>query len=258
MSLLIPVPSLADPAEWLISGSKINPELETPEYLTDGIPLHGDELLGKLLFNSSTLLGEKATRIGLSCNSCHPSGHRNASFFIPGLSDIAGRVDMTHSFWHENGSDQTFNPLEIPSLRGIAHTAPYGTAISKPTLTDFTHHVISTEFGGPAPSSDILNALGSYMKRLQLPLSDAIAAEPVSFTRYLELLKRPISVGDTEKVTHIIYLLREDLGRRAALEPQNASYANTAKMLRNLANISPSYQSIALEKLLELQKSLTF
>ncbi|MEP4189524.1 MAG: hypothetical protein ABJN51_00490, partial [Sneathiella sp.] len=109
---------------WLPPGSETSAETPVPELISKAVKIEGEILLGKLLFNSPSILGEKAVRIGLSCNNCHPSGHVNTGFYIEGLSDKPGQIDLTNRFWREEREDNIFNPTPIPSLRNVKNTAP--------------------------------------------------------------------------------------------------------------------------------------
>ncbi|WP_148301777.1 hypothetical protein [Sneathiella glossodoripedis] len=224
----------SDPASWLSPGSRINPERETPEFLIGSKPLSPTELLGKLLFNSPSLLGEKSIRMGLSCNSCHPAGNRNPQFFIPELSKEAGQVDLTNRFWFEGAEDGKFNPVTIPSLQNLRKLGPFGTIAPKNTITEFTEHVITAEFGGPKPTEFELNALVSYMKRIGDESTGRLSPSP-PLNKYLELLIDPIKVKDSNAIQRISGLLREELGRRRGHATNNESYSKIAKQLKTIA-----------------------
>ncbi len=123
--LVSPPATLAEESIWLPVGSATAFNgLPPKEILQKGAKLQGQSLLGKLLFNSPSLLGEKAVRIGLSCNSCHPNGHVNTSFYISGLSGEPGTIDLSNRFWRKGTEDGLFNPVPIPSLRNVSKTAP--------------------------------------------------------------------------------------------------------------------------------------
>jgi len=240
---LAPPLSLADPANWLPSGSSIDPGPPPDEWLTNNIPLKGKPLLGKLLFNSPSLLGEKAVRIGLSCNSCHPNGHVNTRFYMNGLSDAPGTVDVTHSFWESGTDDGSFNPIQIPSLRGVSHTAPYGTLKTLPTLDAFTRHVISTEFAGPSIQPSELSALLTYMNLLESTRSqDMSEHDETTLSDHFSLLLEPLKNEDTESAQRVGGLIREELGRRAISTP--AAHSKLSRMARDLKVI----QNLILKK----------
>ena len=72
--------------------------------------------LGRLAFESPVLLGGQASRIGLSCASCHPAARSNKHFFIEGISSAPGTADVTHSFLSSQGGNRQFDPVPIPDL----------------------------------------------------------------------------------------------------------------------------------------------
>lgn len=242
--------SYADPADWLPPGSQVSPATTTREYLSPDVQIQGNALLGKLMFNSPGLLGEKATRLGVSCNSCHPAGHQNTQFFMPGLSAVPGEIDLTHAFWFEAGEDNQFNPLDIPSLQNVANTAPYGTRNIHPTLAGVTRHVIVDEFGGPDPDADTLSALIAYMSLLKEEGGNSAPAPEIALTAYFKLLEAPLIKRDFEILDKTAYLLREELGRRVRSDATNEHYAIWAKDLREVVASAP-VDPVKSEKLLK-------
>jgi cytochrome c peroxidase len=123
--------------------------------------------LGNTAFSAPSLLGERARAAGLSCNTCHVQGETNRTFFIPGVSARPGGLDPTTAFFHARAEDGVANHIDIPSLRGIRHTAPYGRDGRFATLRAFARHVIVDEFAGPEPAPAILDALVAYMEELE-------------------------------------------------------------------------------------------
>jgi hypothetical protein len=73
-----------------------------------------DLLLGDLLFHSPHTLGARALSMGISCNSCHPNGATHRDLSLPGLSDRAGNVDVSSSFFRAERDDGGFDPVTIP------------------------------------------------------------------------------------------------------------------------------------------------
>ncbi|MDF2365763.1 hypothetical protein [Sneathiella sp.] len=156
-------------------------------------------------------------RIGLSCNSCHPNGHVNTEFYINGLSDRPGRIDVTHRFWQAGFEDKMSNPIDIPSLRGVRETAPYGTINIFPDLHAFTRHVIVTEFAGPSPTPEKMEALVAYLNSIGnngLDEDQSIVQTSTDMS-YLSLLRAPLEDKGEAKLNELIDLIRSDLGRRA-------------------------------------------
>ncbi|MCF8467179.1 MAG: hypothetical protein K9G33_07230 [Sneathiella sp.] len=195
-----------------------------------------DQLLyGRLLFRSPQILGGKAVRIGLSCNSCHTNGHVNSGFYIQGLSDRPGRVDVTHRFWQAGFDDGVDNPIDIPSLRGVSNTAPYGAVNIFPDLPAFTRHVISDEFAGPPPSQEQVEGLIAYMNALDFSNLQG-ERKPVQTRKdmtYLPLLEAPLANRDTKKIDELVDLIRADYGQRVSRK----SEATTIQIVRILKEL---------------------
>jgi cytochrome c peroxidase len=125
--------------------------------------------LGRLAFRSPLTLGGNARRLGLSCNTCHPGGAVNARFFFQTVSDRPGNLDVSHRLWNPKGDDGLANPTNIPSLRGIRWTAPYGRDGRISSLDEFTRNVIVNEFAGREPDSLIVDALVAYQREFEFP-----------------------------------------------------------------------------------------
>ena len=125
--------------------------------------------LGRLAFRSPSVLGGAAGKLGLACDVCHPNGGVNRDFFVPGLSDRPGNVDLTDTFWHPRSDDGIANPVNIPALRGVRFSAPYGRDGRFAELASVTRRVIVGEFGGPEPTPLILDALVAYQLELDFP-----------------------------------------------------------------------------------------
>src|SRR5262249_31709263 len=113
--------------------------------------------LGELAFNAPTLLGVRAGQAGISCRSCHPNGDRHPLFFLPGASRHPGSLDGTTGLLTPKREDGVDNPLEIPSLRGVRLTAPYGRDGRFASLREFVRQVIVEEFDGHDPSARVLD-----------------------------------------------------------------------------------------------------
>ncbi|MEH6494453.1 MAG: hypothetical protein V7740_01810 [Pseudomonas marincola] len=243
----------ADPVNWLPPDSRIDVQIPPDEFLSITRPLKGHALLGKLLFNSPSLLGETAVRIGLTCNSCHPNGHVNTGFFMPGLSSLPGTIDITHNFWGSGTEDGVLNPITIPSLRGVSKSAPYGTLTVLPTLGAFTRHVIETEFAGPSVQPYELTALIAYMSLLEtMPKGDKQTYVQASLSAYFALLIEPLEKKQIEDVVRITHLIREELGRRIKVSPElRAEYeglSQTLIFIQRTARTHPANARDALNK----------
>jgi len=220
---------------WLPPGSDTRPARPIPEWVLGG-QLDGDALIGRLLFHSPSLLGERAVRMRISCASCHPSGHLNKRFFIPGVSSKPGFVDLTNQFWFDGGEDGKFNPKRIPSLHNARNKPKFGTGPQFDSLEDFSRHVIVDEFGGPEPDPYILKALATYIRQLTRPQTTDAAPlpRPISFQNYIDLAEK--SDGRLDLVAS---LLIEEAGRRQRHE-RNLIYRKVAVELKRLRTGNPS------------------
>jgi cytochrome c peroxidase len=122
--------------------------------------------LGELAFRSPRILGGEARAGGLACQTCHPNGGSNGAFFLAEVSDRSGNVDVTHRLFNRATDDSAANPVNIPSLRGVRLTAPYGRDGRTASLREFTRDVIVGEFAGAEPAGWLLDALAAYMREL--------------------------------------------------------------------------------------------
>ncbi|MBE7635602.1 hypothetical protein GUA87_02005 [Sneathiella sp. P13V-1] len=239
--------------DWMPPGSKIS-TLESPEEWTFSPMLEKDALLGRLLFHSPSLLGEKAVRMGLTCASCHPAGHKNDQFFIPGLSDEPGTIDLTSDFWYEGGDDHKFNPKLIPSLRISRFKNNFGTGPHFRTLDDFSRHVIVTEFGGPEPNVKILKLLAAYMSELSNPAQPSTTKVPpqIPFHHYVGLFE------DLPQERHLIAsMLLEETGRRYK-QIKNPAFIEIARELKKLreGNLPEAQINASINSLRKLSKRI--
>jgi mono/diheme cytochrome c family protein len=127
----------------------------------DGVVV--DLLLGDLLFHSPATLGPAAASAGLSCNRCHPNGATDPGFFLAGVSDRPGNVDLTTGHFRPGADNRIDDFVNIPSLRGLRFTGPYGHDGRTASLSEFVRDVVSGEFGGaPLPPAQ-LSALVRYV-----------------------------------------------------------------------------------------------
>jgi len=118
---------------------------------------------GDMLFDSPLIFGSPARDVGIACSTCHNRSDINNRFFIPGVSHQAGAVDVDGAFFNPLFNDRRVDPLDIPSLRGLRFTAPYGRDGRFASLRDFTRNVIVNEFGGEEPTPFILDSLMAYL-----------------------------------------------------------------------------------------------
>ncbi|HEX6142463.1 MAG TPA: cytochrome c peroxidase [Geminicoccaceae bacterium] len=184
-----PVPETvlrADPsarvAPWLPPGSDINDQDPLPRLVLNFEQRGIDErdlflvAFGDMLFDSTEIMGEPARSLGLACSTCHNRSDINRRLFIPGITPKPGVIDVDGSFFNARFNDHRDDAVDIPSLRGIRFTAPYGRDGRFASLPDFTRNVIVNEFAGDEPSPLMLDALVAYMLEfdfLPAPFLDA-------------------------------------------------------------------------------------
>lgn len=119
-------------------------------------------LRGQILFNSPYLLGGQASKMGLSCNSCHREGRSNPHFFIEGVSDKVGNADVTHGLFGPARDDGIFNPIPIPDLASKESHLKVDRQ-DREVLIEFLKLQIVEEFDGEAWDDQILNDLATYV-----------------------------------------------------------------------------------------------
>lgn len=158
-----------DIAPWLPPGSKLNDQnplpllvlnFEMQDIEESDLPLIA---YGDMLFDSPQIFGDPARALGLACSTCHNRSDINRSLFVPGLSHQAGAIDVDGEFFNPLFNDRRDDGIDIPSLRGIRLTGPYGRDGRFASLREFTRNVIVNEFAGPEPTPFMLDALVAYM-----------------------------------------------------------------------------------------------
>ena len=123
------------------------------------------------------MFGGWVGRESLSCHSYHAGGVTQVRFFSPQTSDRPGNVDVSHEFWNPRSDDGRTNAVNIPSLRGVGSTSPYGRDGRRSTLGAFTRDVIVTEFAGLEPTPLLLDALVAYQEALAFPPNPRLGAD---------------------------------------------------------------------------------
>ncbi|MGH9816925.1 MAG: cytochrome c peroxidase [Candidatus Acidiferrales bacterium] len=150
-------------------GAEINKQLPRPRQILNMTARGVNEsettliALGDMAFDSPYIFGEPARSLGISCNTCHNKSITNPQLFVPGLSTVPGTVDVSSSLFAPHANNGHFDPLDIPDLRGIRFTAPYGRNGRTASLREFVRNVIVHEFGGSEPDPLLLDAMIAYM-----------------------------------------------------------------------------------------------
>lgn len=152
----------------LPSGTELGDDaLDKPREAFKSEQIHGRKpyvvILGDVAFNSPSILGGVARQVGLSCNTCHVNGTSNPRLYIPGMSNRLGNFDATGPLFNHHTDNGIIDPVTPPSLRGARYLWPYGHDGRLPSLRDFVRTVVVSEFSGPEPSQEILDALVAYI-----------------------------------------------------------------------------------------------
>lgn len=239
--------SLAGALEWLPPGSLSATALSirSAENLAGGTAQNFYTEFGRLAFRSPDILGGTARKAGISCQACHSNGHANTAFFVPGLSDRPGRIDVTHAFWNLRGEDHRDNPLTIPSLRGVAAKERLGQDRHAVSLREFTRRVIVVEFAGEEPSPLLLDGLTAYLEKLRPGTAElhavSLSEDLADIARYLKTLAVPLAEEDVVVTAQIVQMIRGQLGfihERFADETLRGSRAALESWSRQLAQIA--------------------
>ena len=173
---MVPIPGTLNPEvtpvsidPWLPPGSDLNNQDPLPRLVLNFEERGLDEkdlflvAYGDMIFDSPEIFGEPAKSLGIACSTCHNRSDINKRFVIPGLSKGSGTADVDSHFFNPMFNDHRNDALDIPSLRGLRFTAPYGRDGRFTSLRDFTRNVIVNEFAGEEPTPLMLDALVTYM-----------------------------------------------------------------------------------------------
>jgi hypothetical protein len=134
--------------------------------------------LGELAFKSDFLLEASPLRTlgaNMTCDTCHPDGGARDVVFFEGLSDKPGNLDVTNRAISLL-EDGVFNPLNVPSVRGSKHTAPFGRDGRFDSVEDFTLFAIANEFAGGTPSDLVIESLVVFQETLPFPENPLVDA----------------------------------------------------------------------------------
>jgi len=238
-------------------GHDINKQLPRPRQVLNMAERGVDEgdtaliALGDMAFDSSFVFGEPARSMAISCNTCHNKSITNPLFFIPGLSSRNGGLDVSSSFFAPHANNGIFDPLDIPDLRGIRFTAPYGRNGRFASLREFTRNVIVNEFNGPEPEPLLLDGMIAYMLEFDFlpnpllePDGSLSDAAPAAAKRGEELFLRPLAaMGGRSCATchipsdHFLDRRRHDIGSVAGASDDSRDRAlDTPTLLSSLSS----------------------
>ncbi len=154
-------------------GSNTNKQLPRPRQLLGMAERGANEgetgliALGDMAFDSAEIFGEPARSLNITCNTCHNKGVTNPNFFIPGLSYRKGGMDVSNSFFEPHANNGIFGHIDIPDMRGIRFTAPYGRNGRTASLREFIRNVIVLEFNGSEPDPMMLDGMAAYINEFE-------------------------------------------------------------------------------------------
>lgn len=155
---------------------------------------------GDMLFDSPEIFGSPARELGIACSTCHNRSDINQRFFIPGVSHQPGAADVDGAFFNPMFNDRRSDPIDIPSLRGLRFTGPYGRDGRFASIRDFSRNVIVNEFGGEEPTPFMLDALVAYMTEFDFLPNSMVTPEgaltdaaPDAARRGEEVFNRPMA-----------------------------------------------------------------
>ena len=177
-------------------GSDINKQLPRPRQILNmaerGVDEHETPLiaLGDMAFDSPMIFGEPARSLMLSCNGCHNKGVTNPNFRISGLSTRPGGLDVSNNFFAPHANNAHFAALDIPDLRGIRFTAPYGRNGRFGSLREFVRNVIINEFNGPEPNPLLLDSMIAYMLEFDFLPNPSLNSDGTLIAQASEQAKR--------------------------------------------------------------------
>ncbi len=237
-------PSAKTPIK-LPPGNNINKQIPRPRQILGmairGVDEHETPLiaLGDMAFDSAYIFGEPARSLQMSCNTCHNKSITNPQFFIPGLSTRKGGLDVSNSFFAGHANNGLFDPLDIPDLRGIRFTAPYGRNGRFDSLREFVRNVVVNEFNGPEPDPTLMDGLIAYMLEFEFLPNDKLNADgtlsekaSASAKRGETIFNRPYrQMGDRSCSTchipsnHFLDRQSHDIGTVMGFEPNSRDRA---------------------------------
>lgn len=141
---------------------------------------------GEIAFNSPFLLGGQAAKQGISCAACHRNGRGNPDFFFAGLSDAAGRVDVSQAFFGPAREDHRDNPVKIPDL-ALPEGQKMVDRADDQALTAFLTSQIIDEFHACAPGQTVLDGLKAYLRSIDTANCAPDAVQKVRMEGFLAL-----------------------------------------------------------------------
>jgi hypothetical protein len=198
--------------------------------------------VGRAAFRSPLVLGGQAARLGLSCESCHTNGRRNAAFRFEGLSGTPGTADVTSSMMSTHRGNGVFDPKPIPDLAAPGKVSR--SAIS-PALSTFIHGLITEEFDGREPPPAVLDGLVAYVRAIGAGHCVGSDPEPLTAALWIDDANRAMAAAherwlarDAEGSVVMLGAARHALGRLderyATLAQDRANLVGAARAIARI------------------------
>ncbi|MCP4204804.1 MAG: hypothetical protein GY769_23085 [bacterium] len=175
-------------------------------------------------------------------------------------------MDVSNSFFGAHANNGHFDPLDIPDLRGLRFTAPYGRNGRFDSLRDFTRNVIVNEFSGDEPEPILLDALVAYMLEFEFLPNPALGPDgiltdsaPASARRGEALFNRPFAqMADRSCASchvpsdHFLDRKRHDIGTVHGSEVDSRDRALDTPTLLGIRHTAPYFHDGRLATLAEV------
>jgi hypothetical protein len=175
--------------------------------------------VGRAAFRDPLVLGGQAARSGLSCETCHQNGRRNANFDFPGLSGAPGTADVTSFLFSSHRGDHVDDPRPIPDLGGPKAALKISQAPQSRALEVFINGLITEEFDGQKPPAAVLDGLAAYVRALDPAACGASSSVVVSAAMTVDNARRAVRAaqgaldrGDAATTMVMIQAARAQLG----------------------------------------------
>jgi len=255
-------------------GNNINKQVPRPRQILNMVARGVDEnetaliALGDMAFDSAYIFGEPARSLSITCNTCHNKSITNPQFFIPGLSKRPGGMDVSNSFFAPHANNGVFDALDIPDLRGIRFTAPYGRNGRIAGLREFIRNVIMHEFNGPEPDPLVLDGLIAYMNEFDFLPNPRLNADgslndqaSKSAQRGEKIFKTPFKgMGDMSCATchvpsnNFLDRRSHDIGTVAGSDPNSRDRSMDTPTLLGIKHTAPYFHDGSQPSLQEVLK----
>ncbi|MCH7602951.1 MAG: cytochrome C [Planctomycetes bacterium] len=242
-------------------GNNINKQIPRPRQILNIVARGVDEretpliALGDMAFDSAYIFGEPMRTLGMSCNTCHNKSITNPDFFIPGLSSRPGGFDVSNSYLAPHANNGIFDPLDIPDLRGIRFTAPYGRNGRFGSLREFVRNGIVNEFNGPEPDPILLDGLIAYMNEFDFLSNPALDSSGVLNDRASQAARRGEKIFNTPyrgmadrscaschvPSSHFLDRQRHDIGTVQGFEANSLDRAMDTPTLLGITHTAPYF-----------------